>query len=102
LRSKGNIYNQSKRKSDVYEESLVESPDAPFRSEYDAIMRSLLDGPLDEADLLWALDHIEALIGAELDADPNNQLDGASAASEFDAMRNFISKRIRNVRGQLP
>ena len=61
----------------------------------------VIDSPLREADLISALDDIEATIGATLDADPNNQLDESGAAGEFESMRDFISKRIKNIRRQL-
>jgi len=88
--------------TNVYEESLVESPDAPFRAEYDEIMRSLLEGPLNEADLLAAIDEIESVIGPAIDADPNNRLEDGSASIEFDRLRRLVSDRIENIWGQLP
>lgn len=96
------IYDQRNGRSDVYEESLVESPDAPFRAEYDDIMRGLLEGPFDETNLLAALDQIESVIGAAMDADSNNQLEDGAASVEFDRLRRFVSDRIQNVWGQLP
>ncbi len=101
------IYNQGKRKSDHYEAELVQSPSAPFRTEYQAIMRWLLDGPFREADLLSAMHDIELAIGAAVDADPNHQLSvkakgkGTPSAREFKSLRNFISKRIQSIRDEL-
>ncbi len=42
---------------------------------------------IDEADLLAAIDDIESAIGTAMDADPNDQLDGASVSTEFDRFR---------------
>ena len=97
------IYNQRKGgKYDVYEEALVESPSAPFRTEYQEVMHALLDGPFVVDDLLSGLAVIEAEIGAALDADPNNGFGMDTAAEQFDLMRGFISERIANVLSELP
>jgi hypothetical protein len=96
------IYDQSRRKTDNFEKELVSSPDSPFRVEYEAIMRELLDGPFREADLMSILQEIEQVIGAAVNADPNNQLGGPGAAGEFEKLRSFLSKRITSIRKELP
>jgi len=92
------MYNQATGRHDVYEKSLVEADDAPFRQEYNAIIKHLLDGPFDEARLIADLQSFEALLGPSLAADANSK----EAADSFDTLAAFVSARITSMRSQLP
>jgi hypothetical protein len=93
------MYNQAtKGRHDVYEKSLVEAGDAPFREEYNDVIKYLLDGPFDESELLAALESFESLLGPSLALDPNSK----GAADSFSTLAAYVTARIASMRGQLP
>ncbi len=71
-----------------------------FRAWYRNTMTDLLDGPLSTASLTALLNQIEPVLAPVLDADPNSGL-GGPAASEFAALREYLTNRVANVRGQV-
>ncbi len=71
-----------------------------FRELYSRILNDLVCGPFREAELLAFLDSTEMLLTEELEADPNNQIDG-SVAEFFDNRRAWISARLVNVADQI-
>jgi hypothetical protein len=96
-----NMYNQAtKGRHDVYEKSLVEAGDAPFREEYNDVIKYLLDddGPFDESKLLADLKAFEILLGPSLELDPNSK----DAADSFSTLAAYVTARIASMRGQLP
>ena len=78
-----------------------------FRSQYNQIMRDLLDGPLTFADINDFLDMIEPVITDAVEADTYamehifDRLGLSSAAEVFDWLRSWFSQRIPNVRYQV-
>jgi hypothetical protein len=71
-----------------------------FRTWYRNTMTDLLDGPMSVASLTALLNQIEPVLAPLLDADPNSGL-GESAAGHFAALRQYLTNRINNVRGQV-
>ena len=71
-----------------------------FRSQYSQIMHDLMCGPMRQEAVFAFLDAAEVLITPDLEADPNNQLDG-SVAERFDSLRNWFEQRYANVADQL-
>ena len=90
------IYDVCKGKRCDYEKPILGN--TIFRAQYNGIMQSLVDGPFDAVTLIDAIDTIETRIRPALELDPNNQ----GAPEKFEAIRNFINKRVPNVEGQLP
>lgn len=66
-------------------------PGPAFRSDYCAIYRALLDGPLALSATLLLVDSLEATIANGINADPYQQTGAASA--EFDRIRDFLQTR---------
>lgn len=60
---------------------------------------TLLDGPLELSSLIGMVNDIEAVIGAEVDADPYTLL--GDSATEFQRIRDFLSDRTDYVTAQL-
>jgi hypothetical protein len=67
-----------------------------FRQWYLHIMADLFDGPLSSASLTDFLDRLEPILAPVLDADPNSSDDG-----DFQFLREWVTNRIANVRGQI-
>jgi hypothetical protein len=88
-----------KAKPTEYQTAFLTHP--TFRAEFDQIMRDLLDGPFQEANLHAFLDSAEQLIASHVDADPNNNLVRTDAGGRFNTIRRWTSDRIANVRSQL-
>ena len=91
--------------SDGWDELILDIP--VFRSQYNQIMRDLLDGPLTFADINDLLDTVEPVITAAAEADPwlmshiNDRIGATTAAEVFDWLRNWFSQRIPNVLAQV-
>ncbi len=89
----------------TYDEVIMQKQ--VFRSQYNQIMKDLIDGPLSFADINDFLDMVEPVITSALEADTlamNHIFDrwGASSAAQlFDALRSFFSQRIPNVLSQV-
>jgi hypothetical protein len=67
-----------------------------FRRWYLHIMADLLDGPLSAAALTDFLDHLEPVLMPVLAADPNSSEEG-----DFQSLREWVTNRVANVRGQI-
>ena len=91
--------------SDGWDTLILDIP--VFRSQYNQIMRDLLDGPLTFADINDLLDTVEPVITAAAEADPwlmshiNDRIGATTAAEVFDWLRNWFSQRIPNVLAQV-
>jgi hypothetical protein len=75
-----------------------------FREQYNTIMRALLDhatGPLSESALHAFLTNVEPQVAFALAEDPYAGFTPASAASHFDALRNWVTDRIAIVLTQV-
>ena len=98
-----NIYAKRSRKGfsqTTYQQVVLNHP--TFRTQYNAIMTSLLDGPLSEATLHGFLDGVEAVVASALAEDPYAGFgSGGAVASHFAGLRGWVSQRIGNVRGQV-
>jgi hypothetical protein len=70
-----------------------------FRSQYNQIMRDLLDGPLTEENIYAFLDTIEPVIADAIAADPYDKATDASA--QIATLKTWFSNRITNVRYQV-
>ena len=70
-----------------------------FRPWYLHIMTDLLDGPLSAASLTAFLNQLEPVLTPALLADVNNGL-GETPADHFQSIREWVTNRINNVRGQ--
>jgi hypothetical protein len=93
------IYDQGRGKFGDYEDWIIDEP--AFNERYAQTMQTLLDGPLDAADLEADLTAFESILTNALDADPHNALSEGTAA-EFASLRAWIANRITHVRAQLP
>jgi hypothetical protein len=78
-----------------------------FRSQYNQIMRDLLDGPLTFADINDFLDMVEPVITTAAEADPwlmshiFDRIGATTAAEVFDWLRDWLTERIPNIRNQV-
>jgi hypothetical protein len=79
-----------------YEDVILDNP--TFRTQYNNIMRALLDGPFTTANLTSALDALETVLLPTMSTDPYNPV----TAAAFTDLRNYISARNTNVSSQLP
>jgi len=79
-----------------YEDLIIDNP--TFRTQYDNIMRTLINGPFATANLIAAIDALEAALTPAMSTDPYNPV----TASEFTDLRNFVTARNLNVASQLP
>jgi len=85
--------------SETYEEVILQNP--VFRSQYNQIMRDLLDGPLSEASIHAFLDDINTPeLAAAIAADPYNQI-GGDVPGRVAELKIWLSDRIKNVRNQM-
>jgi len=91
--------------SNTYEEVILQNP--VFRSQYNQIMRDLLDGPFQFDDINDFLDTVEPVISSAVEADPqamahlSDRIGVSSAAEAFDWLRSWFSQRIPNVLAQV-
>jgi len=90
--------------SETYDDLILTKP--VFRSQYNQIMRDLLDGPLTFADINDFLDRVEPVISSAVAADPWAMAHLAtrgysSPAACFDGLRDWFKQRIPNVRQQV-
>ncbi len=103
-RSDGDIYGTLKTKGknageltqQAYQEAILNN----FPERYEAIMATLLAGPLSPASLTAFLNALEVVLSADLELDPNNNIDG-SIAERFDHFREWVTGRAVNIQGQL-
>jgi hypothetical protein len=88
-----------------YDQLILAKP--VFRSQYNQIIRDLLDGPLSFADVNDFLDMVEPVITTAVEADPwlmshiYDRIGATSAAQLFDWLRDWFAERIPNVRNQV-
>src|SRR5687768_9070068 len=61
-------------------------------------MTDLIDGPLSTTSLTEFLNRIEPVLTPALQADPNSSVEGAG---DFASLREWVTNRIANVRGQI-
>lgn len=91
--------------SETYEAVILQNP--VFRSQYNQIMRDLLDGPFQFADINDLLDTVEPVITDAVEADPwtmahiFDRIGATTAAEQFDWLRDWFAERIPNVRNQV-
>lgn len=89
----GSIYSQNTQTA--YQNIILNHP--AYRARYNAIMQSLIDGPLSGASLNSFLDQIEATLTVALASDPNLSSDWAG----FGKLRSWVYAREANVRLQI-
>ncbi|MGH9868139.1 MAG: CotH kinase family protein [Candidatus Polarisedimenticolia bacterium] len=98
-----NIYAKKARKGisqTEYQRVILNHP--AFRTQYNAIMTGLLDGPLSEAALHGFLDGAEAVVALALAEDPYAGFgSGEAVSAHFAGLRGWVSQRIVNVKGQV-
>jgi hypothetical protein len=91
--------------SDIYDTVILGNP--VFRSQYNQIMRDLLDGPFQFEDINDFLDMVEPVISDAVEADTwamshlSSRLGASSAAEAFDWLRDWFKDRIPDVRNQV-
>jgi hypothetical protein len=68
-----------------------------FRQMYRHIFTDVLDGPLSLSNVNAFLHQLEPVLGPYLDEDPNEP----GGAGEFASLRQFLTNRVANVRGQI-
>ena len=90
---KGNRLSQT-----AYQELIINN--AEFRSKYKNIMAGLLKGPLQIDAQIALLNNLEVLLTSALEADVNNNLDD-SVSERFEALRQWLNRRVLSVSGQL-
>lgn len=78
-----------------YEDVILANP--TFRTQYKAIMQTLLSGAFATTNLISALNSLETALLPEMSADPYNP----GSAGDFTALRNYASARNTNVASQL-
>jgi len=96
-----NIYERSGGPT-TWQQIIFGNP--TFRSQYNGIMRDLLNGPLSEANIHAFLDMVEPVLTEALAADPYNKFGTGGAAGvqeQFNSLRDWISDRIVNVLEQV-
>lgn len=71
-----------------------------FRAWYLHTMADLINGPLSSAVLIDFLNRIEPILTPVLESDPNSTLED-DAAGHFGSLRQWVTNRIENVRGQI-
>ncbi|MHC4843982.1 MAG: CotH kinase family protein, partial [Planctomycetota bacterium] len=85
--------------SSTYEELILQKQ--VFRSQYNQIIRNLLDGPLSEENIYAFLDEINTPeLAAAIAADPYNQISG-DVPAKIAELKTWFSDRIENVRTQV-
>jgi hypothetical protein len=71
-----------------------------FRQWFLHIMSDLINGPLSPAALTDFLNRLEPILTPVLEEDPNSSVEG-DAAGHFQSLRNWVTNRVANVRGQI-
>jgi hypothetical protein len=89
---KGSIVSQH-----PYQEHILNHP--KFRTEYNALFLTLLDGPLSTENLQAALTTFQALLTDALEADPNRKF--LDVAGHFDELRAWVAAREASIRRQI-
>lgn len=89
----GSIYSQNTQTA--YQKIILNHPD--YRVRYNAIMQSLIDGPLSGASLNGFLDQIEATLTVALASDPNLSSEWAG----FGKLRSWVYAREASIRLQI-
>lgn len=79
-----------------FEDVIIDNP--TFRTNYNAIMRNLINGPFNTGSLTAEVNALEAALLPHLGTDPYNPVGSAG----FTELRNYISARNTNVMSQLP
>lgn len=82
--------------SSSWEETILDIP--YFRSQYNQIIRDLLDGPFTEENIHGFLDMVEPVITDAIEADTYGLAD---VSAKIDELKTWISNRITNVRNQV-
>ena len=83
--------------SATWDTTLLDIP--VFRSQYNQIMRDLLDGPFTQQNINKFLDTIQPVISHAISVDPYDKV--ADAASQIATLKTWFANRIPNVRGQV-
>ena len=86
----------------TWQQIIVSNP--TFHSQYNQIMRDLLNGPLQKTNIHDFLDTIEPVLTVAVAADPFNNIDtpGVAGVTErFDQIKQWYSDRITNVLNQV-
>ncbi len=81
-----------------YQETILNHP--TFRTQFNRIMTDLLDGPMSEGEIIAFLNTVEPIITPSLEEDSNNNLSD-SVPEAFDNLREWIRRRVANVRQQV-
>ena len=81
----------------IWSTTLLDIP--VFHSQYNQIMRDLLDGPLTEENIYAFLDTIQPVIAHAISVDPYDKV--ASASAQIATLKTWFSNRIDNVRNQV-
>jgi hypothetical protein len=79
----------------AYVTVILDNP--TFRTQYNIIMQSLLNGPFATTNLTSAINSLESVLLPAMSTDPYNPV----SASDFTALRNYVSARNTNVATQL-
>jgi hypothetical protein len=91
--------------SSTWDTVILENP--VFRSQYNQIIRDLLDGPFKFEDINDWLDMVEPVITDAVEADTHamnhlsSRIGASSAAEAFDWLRDWLKERIPDVRMQV-
>ncbi len=97
----GSVYGAKKGgrlSQSVYQQVIINNPE--FRSQYNNIMAGLLNGSLQIDIQIAFLNDLEILLTSALEADSNNNM-ADSVAERFDALRQWLSRRVISINGQL-
>jgi hypothetical protein len=89
--------NQNIYGNEPYQQQLLAHP--WFSKVYEQLLRDLTDGPFSVTNLHAVINQLQATVGPAFDEDP--YVYGGNASSAFDALRNWATTRVPNVRGQL-
>jgi len=99
----GSIYGSSKKRGrkmtlsqSPYEELILNN----FSARYERIMGELLNGPMQIDTQIAFLNDLETVLTSALEADPNNNIDGA-ISERFDSLRQWVRGRFIDIKGQL-
>ena len=89
--------NMSIYGNEAYQQILLSHP--WFGQVYEQILRDLTSGPFSVAALHGFLEQLEQVVGPAYDSDPYVYSGGSAGA--FDNMRDWVTRRVANVRAQL-
>jgi spore coat protein CotH len=93
----GTIGSRNKVTQTEYQRIILNHPQ--YRQQYNTIMLSLLDGPLNPGTLATAFDSWKAAVGPALDEDPYARV--GQSHIEFDDLKNWMISRATNIRSQV-